>query len=75
MSKPIHLYQLDIHLTTEQQVLSLTQRHLKLAVEHAHRQTTPHRRDEIRQEIEVIRAKRDSLIVNLSQQQELQVAL
>ncbi|MFC6647725.1 hypothetical protein [Paenibacillus rhizoplanae] len=38
MSKPIHLYQLDINPAAERHLLSLTQRHLKLAVEHASEQ-------------------------------------
>jgi len=40
MSKPIHLYQLDIDPATEQHLLSLTQRHLKLVLESGHRQTS-----------------------------------
>lgn len=74
MTKPIHLYQLDIDPTTEQHLLSLTQRHLKLAVEHGNRQTSFERRAEISQEIEAIRAERDSIIASLRQAAELQVA-
>lgn len=74
MSNPIHLYQLDIDPATEQHLLSLTQRHLKLAVEHGNRQTSLNRRAEIGKEIEVIRTKRDSIIANLRQAAELQVA-
>ncbi|GAA0133487.1 hypothetical protein YSY43_03270 [Paenibacillus sp. YSY-4.3] len=55
MSKPIHLYQLEINLTTEQHLLSLSQRHLKLAIEHGRRQTPPDRRAEIGKEVEAIR--------------------
>ncbi|GGG88647.1 hypothetical protein [Paenibacillus radicis (ex Gao et al. 2016)] len=40
MSKPIHLYQLDINPAIEQHLLSLTQRHMKLAVEHSRCQTS-----------------------------------
>lgn len=72
--KPIRLYQLDINPTTEQHLLSLTQRHLKLAVEHGRRETTPSRRAEIGKEIEAIRVERDSIIEGLRQQQELRVA-
>lgn len=75
MTKPIRIYQLDIDTTTEQQLLSLTQRHLKLAVESGNRQTSPDRRTEIGKEIEAIRVERDSIIANLRQQHELQVAL
>ncbi|MEK4210801.1 MULTISPECIES: hypothetical protein [Paenibacillus] len=75
MSKPIHLYQLDINPAAERHLLSLTQRHLKLAVEHGHRQTTLDRRTDITKEIEAIRAERDSIIAGLRQQQDLQVAL
>lgn len=57
MYKPIHLYQLDIDPITEQRLLSLTQRHLKLAVEHSHRQTSQSRRSEICKEIEAIRIR------------------
>lgn len=65
MSKTIHLYQLDIDPTTEQHLLSLTLRHLKLAVEHGRSETPPSRRAEIRKEIEVIRSERDSIIATL----------
>lgn len=75
MSNPIHLYQLDIDPTIELHLLTLTQRHLKLAVESGNRQTSPERRAEIGKEIEAIRAERDSIIASLRQQQELQVAL
>lgn len=75
MSKPILLYQLDIDPTTEQHLLSLTQRHLKLAIEHGRRQTSPNRRAEIGKEIKAIRAERDYIIASLRQQAELQVAL
>ncbi|XID95435.1 hypothetical protein ACF3MZ_13360 [Paenibacillaceae bacterium WGS1546] len=75
MSKPIHLYQLDIDPITEQHLLSLTQRHLKLAVEHGRRETTPSRRLEIGKEIEATRAERDSIIAGLRQQHELRGAL
>lgn len=75
MSKPIHLYQLDIDPVIEQHLFSLTQRHLKLAVEHGRRQTSPDRRAEIGKEIEAIRAERDSIVASLRQQQELSVAL
>lgn len=74
MTKPIHLYQIDIDPATEQHLLSLTQRHLKLAVESGHRQTAPERRAEIGKEIEAIRAERDSIIANLRQAAEIQVA-
>lgn len=73
--KPIHLYQLYIDPATEQQLLSLIQHHLKLAVEHGRRETTPSRRAEIGKEIEAIRAERDSIIAVLRQQHELRVAL
>lgn len=75
MSKRIHLYQLDIDPTIVQYLLSLTQRHLKLAVEHGHLQTTSDRRSQIDKEIEAIRSERDSIIASLRQQHELQVAL
>lgn len=69
MSKPIHLYQLNIDPTTEQHLLSLTQQHLKLAVEYGRRQTSQDRRAKIRKEIEAIRTERDSIVFHLSQQQ------
>lgn len=72
MTKPIHLYQLDIDPATEQHLLSLTQRHLKLAVEHGHRQTSQDRRAKIRQEIETLRSKRESIIADLWASQEIQ---
>lgn len=74
MSKPIHLYQLDIDPATEQILLTLTQRHLKLAVEHGKRKTSPYRLAEIGKEIEAIRTGRDSIIANLRQAAELHVA-
>lgn len=75
MSKAIHLYQLDIDPITGQHLLTLTQRHLKLAVEHSHCETTLSRRAEICKEIEAIRAERDSIIASLRQQAKLQVAI
>lgn len=74
MSKPIHLYQLDINSPTEQNLFSLTQRHLKLAVEHGHRQTSKSRRSEIGKEIEAIRVERDFIIGGLRQQAKLYAA-
>lgn len=74
--KLIHIYQLDINPATEQHLLSLTQRHLKLAVEHSRRETTPERRAEIREFIEAIRSERDTIIDALVRsQQELRVAV
>lgn len=74
MTKPIHLYHLDISPSTEQHLLSLTQRHLKLAIEHGRRQTPPDRRAEIGKEVEAIRTECDFTIASLRQQAELQVA-
>lgn len=74
MSMQFHLYQLDIDPITEQQLLSLAQRHLKLAVEHGNRQTSTERRAEIGKVIEAIRTERDSIIANLRQATEIQVA-
>ncbi|GAA3403442.1 hypothetical protein ACFFNY_35665 [Paenibacillus hodogayensis] len=73
--KPIRLYQLDIDPASEQHLLSLTQRHLKLVIEHGHRQTPPDRRADIGKEVEAIRTERESIIASLRQQAELQVAV
>jgi hypothetical protein len=72
MSKPIHLYLLDIDPATERRLLSLAQRHLKLVLESGHRRTSPKRRAEIGQEIEAIRAERDSIIARLRKEAEMQ---
>jgi len=71
MSKPIHLYLLNIDPATERRLLSLAQRHLKLVLESGHRHTSSKRRAEIVQEIEAIRAERDSIIARLRQVAEL----
>lgn len=73
MSNPIRLYLLDIDPATERHFLSLAQRHLKLVLESGHRLTSPKRRAEIGQEIEAIRAERDSIITRLRQEAEMRV--
>lgn len=65
MTKPIHLYKLDINPTTERHLLSLMQRHLKLAVESGNRQTSPERRAEIGIKIEACRNERYFIIEQL----------
>jgi len=72
MSKPIHLYLLDIDPATERHLLSLAQRHLMLVLESGHRHTSSKRRAEIAQEIEAIRAERDSIIARLRKEAEMQ---
>lgn len=74
MSKPTRLFLLDIDPATERHLLSLAQRHLKLVLESGHRRTSPKRRAEIGQEIEAIRAERDSIIASLTQAAKLRAA-
>ncbi|REK57351.1 MAG: hypothetical protein C6W55_05160 [Thermobacillus sp.] len=72
MSKPIRLYLLDYRPRHRAASASLAQRHLKLVLESGHRRTSPKRRAEIVQEIEAIRAERDSIIARLRKEAEVQ---
>ena len=58
MAKPIHLFDLMIEEPIEQHLLSLTQLHLNLAVEHSRRKTSrPPRRDSPRNRSDLRRTR------------------
>ncbi|WP_256759567.1 hypothetical protein [Cohnella sp. WQ 127256] len=54
---------LELDDTQTQMLLSITRRHCKLGVEHGKSDTTPDRRQQIREEIQSLRSMRDDLII------------
>lgn len=62
---------LDVDDATLEQLLDIARRHCKLALEHGKANTSRDRRDEIRQEIETLRSKRESIIIDLRASQKI----
>lgn len=56
---------LEVDDATLEQLLEMTRRHCKLALEHGKAQTSSARRREIHEEIETLRCERETIIARL----------